>query len=403
MLYVLTNSFPTTVSGYSCRTHSLLSALTRSGISVAAATRTGYPASVGRWSPGDVDVIDGITYFRDLPWLPPMALSRKLNHRAIHLAGLVDRLRPAVIQATTDWENGLVARAVAQAHSIPWIYEMRGEREKSWVATFPPEQQIAAERSERFKLVRALETSLARDADAVIVLSEVQRGELIDRGVSPSRISVIPNGADTTTRAVSRYDRDTARAKLGLPGNFIFGTVTSLVDYEGLDLLITCLRDLLERGIEAHLVLAGSGACLPELRRRASLLGVARRCSFPGGVDPREVDNWYRSLDVFCMPRKNTSVTRSVTPMKSLAASALGIPVIASDLPALREVVPVPQAGTRLPAGAVEDWSVTLAEYARGTMSFDPNAAHAFAQSRTWDTAARNLTTIYREILGERR
>lgn len=47
---------------------------------------------------------------------------------------------------------------------------------------------------------------------------------------------------------------------------------------------------------------------------------------------------WYSALDVFVVPRKDLPVTRTVTPMKTLQAQAFGIPVVSSDLPALREV-----------------------------------------------------------------
>src|SRR5699024_4787124 len=47
---------------------------------------------------------------------------------------------------------------------------------------------------------------------------------------------------------------------------------------------------------------------------------------------------WYAALDIFVIPRKNQDVCRTVTPIKTLMAQANGVPVVASDLPALREV-----------------------------------------------------------------
>ncbi|MCX7542900.1 glycosyltransferase family 4 protein [Corynebacterium sp. P5848] len=400
MLYVLTNSLPTTISGYSCRTHALLTALTQCGFSVAGATRTGYPTSVGRWSPQGIDVVDKVTYFRALPWWTPPLLSQRLNHRTRQLCALVDRVRPTLIQATTDWENGLVAREVARTYRLPWVYEMRGEREKSWVASLPADNQASAERSERFQQTRKLEISLAKDADAVVVLSKIQRNDLVKRGITPDRIFVVPNGIDAKT-VEKTIGIVQARKQLGLPAGFLFGTITSVVDYEGLDLLAHCLLRLVNRGIDARLLVAGSGISLAPLRQTALDLGISERCIFPGKLAPDAVDLWYQSLDVFCMPRKDCSVTRSVTPLKSLAATAYGIPVIASDLPAVAEVVPIPQAGTRLPPGSVEEWSATLAKYAQGTTPFDPHAARIFARTRTWDTAARTLVNMYRTIKKE--
>ncbi|MCK7678496.1 glycosyltransferase [Corynebacterium sp. CCM 9186] len=392
ILYVLTNSLPTTVSGYTCRTHSILSALKYSGLTVAGVTRISYPASVGRWSSGGVDVVDGISYFRDLPWRTPMLLSQRINQHIIFLSGLVDRLRPAAIVATTDWENGIAAKAVARAYSIPWIYEMRGEREKSWVATFPPEQQASAELSERYLSIRALETNLARSANQVVVLSRIQKEGLVIRGVPSSKISIAPNGCEPVEDPTAN-STVSMRQKLGLTEKFVFGSISSIVDYEGLDLLPDCLQKLLARGIDAYLIIVGSGVSLPALREKASALGVAERCIFPGQVSPKDTPAWYRSFDVFCLPRKDTSVTRVITPMKSIAASANGIPIVASDLPALREIVPSPEVGTLVEPGDLESWSRTLIKYASKETVFVQSAAKAFAESRSWDTVTESLLT----------
>ena len=68
-------------------------------------------------------------------------------------------------------------------------------------------------------------------------------------------------------------------------------------------------------------------------------LGVSDRVVFPGRVDRAAALQWQRALDVFVVPRRDREVTRSVTPLKLAEASACAVPVIASDLPALAELV----------------------------------------------------------------
>ena len=48
---------------------------------------------------------------------------------------LVDEFRPHVIHATTNYYNALVAQAVSAATGLPWVLEMRGLMEKTWIAS----------------------------------------------------------------------------------------------------------------------------------------------------------------------------------------------------------------------------------------------------------------------------
>lgn len=408
-LLVLTNSLSATNSGYSQRSHEIYSALKSRGLAVEAVTRPGYPVIIGKLVhsteesvPSSVDG-QALVYRRLIPWRLRTPLTPALQQHVELLSDLVVARRPAVLHTTTDYKNGVVVRAVAQAHGIPWVYEMRGELEKSWVARQPEDVREIASTSTRYRALRRIETQLAKDADAVIVLSEYQKQALIGRGVAEDKITVVPNGAQEAAEA-NPLTRAQARVQLDLGDGFIFGSISSVVDYEQHTLLVHALAELRSNKIPARLAIVGDGVSLAEVKHLASELGVAEYCIFPGKVDSATAQVWYRALDVFCVPRRRTAVTEIVTPMKSIPALRLGIPVLVSDLPALVEITPPKRRDSWvLPADDASAWASWLAEFQSQSLPVVPDeAARQFAGTRTWARAGELIAGVYGELAATR-
>jgi len=403
-LHLLTNSLPWTQSGYSLRSHSILRAQAAAGFAVEAVTRAGYPVIVGLPHARDVDVIDGITYRRIVPLRLAATPSGRLDQTA---AGVVDLARAhgaTVLHTTTHYPNALVTEAASRVLDVPWVYEVRGQLEKTWVASRPAAQQEQAARSERYLLARAKEAELAGLADHVVTLSRTLRDDLIARGVAPEKISLVPNAVDQTL--VTLCDNHplspaAARAELGLPTDgFWVGSVSSIVDYEGLEVLIRAVAQLREGGLDARCAIVGYGVSRPELISLASSLGIAHAVVLPGRVPPSEAVRWHRALDVFAVPRRDTEVTRTVTPLKPIEAMALGRPVVASDLPALAEVVEEPSAGLLAAPGDPASFAEAVARLAADPdlMSRLGANGRAFARTRTWGALAETYRTIYEGV-----
>jgi glycosyltransferase involved in cell wall biosynthesis len=161
----------------------------------------------------------------------------------------------------------------------------------------------------------------------------------VGRGVPADRVTLVPNCVDE--RFLEPLpDPAGPRSSLGIaPDEVAVGIVSTLVGYEGVDVLLRAVRLLIDRGAPVRLLVVGDGASLPGLRRLADGLGLENRAVFVGRVPYTEVRRYYAALDVFVVPRLDTRVTRLVTPLKPLEAMASGRPVVASDLPALAELV----------------------------------------------------------------
>ncbi|WP_448059164.1 glycosyltransferase family 4 protein [Cellulomonas hominis] len=386
-LHLLTNSLPHTTSGYALRSHAVLRAQRRAGIRVGAVTRLGYPVSVGLLAARDRDDVDGVTYRRLLPARSPRTATARLDETVARLLPLARSFRPTVIHTTTHYPNALVAAEVARDLGVPWVYEVRGLLEQTWVASRPtPEAREEAAMSQRFALLRAREAQLAALADHVVTLSETMKADLVARGVPAAQITVIPNAVDEALLTLDTTPAD-ARLRLGLPTDgFWVGTVSSLVDYEGIDTLIDAVALLRSRGVDVRLCVVGDGVARPALVQRAHDAGLDSVAHFPGRVPRDEAVGWHQALDVFAVPRRDVEVCRQVTPLKPMEAMALGRPVVASDLPALAEIVGRPGAGLLTTAGAPESIADAL-----GTLAHEPElrarlsvAGREFAAGRTW-------------------
>lgn len=390
VIHLLTNSLPHTNSGYSLRSHGVLTALRSEGVSALAVTRLGYPVTVGRLPRTRQELVEGIAYHRLLPWVMPNSALSVAEHTAADLVRIARSTDAWAIHTTTPFENALAAEQAARELGIPWIYEVRGEPELTWLSRFDPaaalEVQQAAH-SSLFQGRRSQETALAMRADAVVALSSVSAEQLIERGVDPEKITVIPNAVDSDL-IDKPTDRDALREELGLPTGLLVGSVSAMVGYEGFDTLIRSLPQL----PEFTAILVGDGTELPALKQLAVDCRVSDRVIFPGRVPAVEAWKWYAALDVFVVPRKDTPVCRTVTPIKPLAALALGIPVVTSDLPALREVT------GNLGVYAKADDPDALALAVKQALEAAPVDATAFLEQRTWDAIGQRYANMYAEL-----
>jgi D-inositol-3-phosphate glycosyltransferase len=400
-LHLLTNSLPHTQSGYALRSHAVLRSQAAAGVEVTAVTRIGYPVTIGSLAARHRDTVDGLTYERLLPPRLPATVPDRASRTVALLRPVAERFGATVVHTTNPYGNGQIAAAVAAELGVPWVYEVRGLLEQTWVAGRPgPAAQERATASERFRLLRAQEAAVAASADHVVTLSRTLHADLTGRGVPAERVTVIPNAVDGRLLTLPDRSPADARADLGLPEDgFWVGTVSSLVGYEGLDMVIDAVRMLRARGLDVRACLVGDGVARPELERRARAAGIADAVLLPGRVPASEAPRWHRALDVFTVPRRDLEVCRRVTPLKPVEAMALGRPVVASDLPALAEVLEG-GAGRLVPPGDAGALADTIAELRADDRARSElvAAGREIAAGRTWERNGLRYRELYERL-----
>lgn len=200
---------------------------------------------------------------------------------------------------------------------------------------------------------RALETFALKRADHVTTICEGLRKDIISRGISAERVTVIPNAVDPSEFRFGGVADDELKVKLGLIGAKVLGFAGSFYAYEGLDLLIAAMPGLVAARPDVKLLLVGGGFQESALRAQAASLGVADRVVFVGRVPHDQVQRYYDLIDVLVYPRHSMLLTELVTPLKPLEAMAQGRVLVASDVGGHKELIRDGETGLMFRAGDV--------------------------------------------------
>jgi PEP-CTERM/exosortase A-associated glycosyltransferase len=396
ILHVLDHGLPLH-SGYAFRTRAIVKAQLARGWDVACLTgpRQGSAAS-------DREVVDGITFHRTqkLPPLPaPLGEWREVRAVARRLEEVIGEWRPDQLHAHSPVLTALAALGVARRRKLPLLYEIRAFWEDAAVGN-----GTDSAGSPRYRLVRRLETWAARRADAVAVICEGLRQDLIRRGIDAGKIVVSPNGVDMELFG-KPVSADAAFARsLGLEDAETVGFIGSFYDYEGLDDLIAAMPRLVARRPKAQLLLVGGGPMEEALRAQAAASPVAERIRFVGRVPHQEVELYYALIDVLAYPRKAMRLTELVTPLKPLEAMAQRKLVAASDVGGHRELIQHGVTGTLFPPDDPEAIADALAGLFERRHDWEARreAARAFVErERNWSSNISRYAPVYQRLTGK--
>jgi glycosyltransferase involved in cell wall biosynthesis len=199
-------------------------------------------------------------------------------------------------------------------------------------------------------------TFLAR-AMRVVALSATQAAVLrVHFGVRPDRVEVVPNGVPIGAfPMVGDDDRAEARARFAIPAEApVVLSISALVPEKGVDLVIDAVARLDDPNV--HLLVVGDGPQRAELEHRTSgIAGLRDRVVFTGGVaDARHA---YAAADVMVLASRGGDSM----PATLVEAAFCGVPVVATPVGAIAEVVIDGDTGTIVPVGDVDALAGALA------------------------------------------
>lgn len=305
-------------------------------------------------------------YRLTLPLLPRRAVERMMP-------------RPSIVHAHSPFVTGWMGMRAARRFRTPLVFTYH-TRLEDYVHYVPFEPRMT--RSAAVGLTRAY----ANMADAVIVPTPAMETHLRAIGVT-SRIDVVPSGIDVGFFGAGKRRAD-VRTRFGVaPGEAMVLVVGRLAKEKNLELALAAFAAL--RAPAARLVIVGDGPEREHLVALAARAGIAQDTHFAGELPRAELPDAYASADVFLFTSR--SETQGLVLAEALAA---GLPVVAVDTPATRDVL-----GS---AGAVvaED-AERLAEALSAAVSAERAAVDASAASR-FDTRrlVSRVIDVYASLLG---
>lgn len=212
-----------------------------------------------------------------------------------------------------------------------------------------------------------------------------------NRECAPARLHVIPNGVDLEAYRPDDAARREVRSELGIPDDaFVIGTVGRVSVEKDHALLVRAAGPLLGSGV--RLVIAGDGAELDNVRAAAAafapwvvLTGVRH-----------DVPRVMASFDLFALSSRSEGL-----PLALLEAMATGLPVVATDVGGVAEVVDHGEAGVVVPPRDEEALRRAVASLRDDRAAAEGLAARARARSRRYDAAAvvDRYMDLYRAII----
>lgn len=406
VLFALHSSFPYGHAGYCTRSHSIIATLVNHGVDIVAATRLGYPWCEKKHQDKPKikqDEIDNIKYVR---CLTPGDAERQISTSkypeyietyANELIKLAKNHQASIIHSSSNYVNGLAAALAAHKIGISSIYEVRG----LWYLTRAAKDPNY-ENSDAYHLDKEMEFKAVNAADAVVTISEALREEIISWGIKSDKVTVVPNSVNLARFQPLACDRQ-LKWELGVEGRFVVGFIGSITIYEGLDLLIKAIANLVEQGIKISLVIVGDGPELEKLKLIAESTSVSEQIIFTGRVPFTEVNRYYSIFDVCPLPRKSYEVCRLVPPLKPLEIMAMNKPVIVSNLPVLQEIVEDGKNGLVCQADDIDSLQQTLM-----SLYSDPEKKEKLGKAgqdwveihRSWDRVSQTYLQLYKNLVG---
>lgn len=229
-------------------------------------------------------------------------------------------------------------------------------------------------------------------ADGYVTLTMGLLAELRERFGDRPHALVVPDG----TRLPERVEVPALRQ-----GPPVVGYAGHLYPWKGVDVLVDALAAV--PGAKG-LVIGGhpKEPDLPRLRARAAELGLTDRITFTGHIAPGEVRGRLSAADILVLPNRRSQMsTHYTSPLKLFEYLSLAKPIVASDLPSLREILTPEVTAVMVPP----DDPGALAAALRRLMDAPEQAralgerAGALAAQFSWDTRAARLEALFSSVV----
>lgn len=350
VLTVLHSCLPWLPGGYSGRAHGLLSHFVAEGIASLPLTR---PTFLGDMRSGLTakdhprDRVDHVVY-QHIDGTPRRVQGEyQYMEASISVyARLIQEFEPTVMHLRSSYPSALPALIAARQLGVPCLYEVSG----LWELVYEGRGQSASALR-----ARTLEAVTMRNADSVVTLTTPMK-RLIESDYAPQQtVTLAPNAVDA-----HRFRPSPARAR---DEPLVLGYVGSLLDYEGIDLLVEAIAIARQQGHDVRGLVVGGGSELNAIRRLVAEHGLGEIVEVTGPVDPVDVPSFYHRIDVCPLPRRSTPATETVSPLKPFEALAMAKPLIVSDVEALSEIANASQAALIFRAGDATDLARRIVEF----------------------------------------
>jgi glycosyltransferase involved in cell wall biosynthesis len=323
--------------------------------------------------------------------------ARRLGYLAFAMGRGLGRLRADIV-FTRDLGVAALMLRMPPAMRPPVVYESHGYAPD--VAAALPDLVATAGPPGVAKLgrLRRREARVWRAADGYVTITSGLAQEMAARFGPRAEMAVVPDGARVPAVAPPRPPaRGRPRPVVAYAGH--------LYRWKGVDVLLEALARL--PGVRGLVV--GGHEKEPDLARMkmaAEELGIAGRVTFTGWVPPADIPALLAGADVLVLPNPASAIsTRFTSPLKLFEYMAARRPIVASDLPAIGEVLQHDRTALLVKPGDPDALAAGVQRLLDDTALGEALADAAFADvaEYAWDRRAAQLEACFQRVIDTRR
>lgn len=245
------------------------------------------------------------------------------------------------------------------------------------------------------KGLQRLKRRIMDKSAALTVVSKAMKKTVVDMGVAPDKVEVIPMGVDL--KGLFTPDPGVQRKT----DELLF--VGRLVEKKGVQFLLEAMPAVLKKHSTVRLILAGSGPMEQELRQQAQRLQISDRVSFLGMVSQTELPAMYRKATLAIFPFiVAKSGDQEGFGLVQVEAMGCECPIIAGDLPAIHDIVIHEENGLIVESGnirALADAIIQTLDDKDLRLKLAEKARMQVMERFDWEVIAGKYGKIYQALL----
>ena len=229
-------------------------------------------------------------------------------------------------------------------------------------------------------------------ANGYVSTTQTLVNDLVDKWGTRDSVAVIANGV--------RLSRERTFPPPPPPGPPVAAYAGHLYPWKGVDVFLHAVAKVAD--VDALVV---GGHPLEKdwarVRHAATELGIANRVTFPGFVAATEVERRLHRAAVVVVPTTATPSARYTSPLKLFEYMAAGRPIVATNLPAIREIIAHEVNGLLVAPDNPHEMAAAIEKLVRDPLLSDRLARRAFGdvEQYSWQRRGEKLTKLFKDVV----
>lgn len=272
---------------------------------------------------------------------------RMLNYASFMVSSIVGGLFSRSFDVMYVWHPplsiGVAAAAIGAIRGRPFVYDVQD----IW-----PESALATGFLRPGRLVdwmTRLEAAVYRRAAHILVVTEGAKANLVEKGVTPEKITVAPHWYDDEQlRHVPVDGRESLRRRHGWTDRFVIMFAGNIGVLQGLDTVVRACHQL-PIGSKVLVSFVGDGVDVPRLKALAAQMAIEDRIAFVERQPASEMGTYFAAADALLVHLRASPLAPLIIPSKTMAYLAARRPIVMASVGAAADIVTQSSAGVVVP------------------------------------------------------